>query len=104
MDGTSGPAFHNTGSRSCDTEYLEATERLLTERPWLVYYRALFGPPLHQVLKSHLIRLLELAHLDVEDLRRRGQVQFPPARPTGGSGDPGEAAIAASRTRHAPQR
>jgi transcriptional regulator with XRE-family HTH domain len=48
------------GSRSRDTEYLEAIEAVLAERPTLVHYRVLFGPPHHQTLKDHLLRLLEL--------------------------------------------
>ncbi|MGP4104397.1 helix-turn-helix domain-containing protein [Nonomuraea sp. KM90] len=56
-----------TGSRSRDAGYLEATEAVLAERPALVYYRVLFGPPHHQVLKDHLLRLLRL-----RDPRDRG--------------------------------
>jgi transcriptional regulator with XRE-family HTH domain len=48
------------GSRSRDTGYLEAIEKALAQRPTLVYYRVLFGPPHHQVLKDHLVRLLGL--------------------------------------------
>jgi transcriptional regulator with XRE-family HTH domain len=48
------------GSRSRNAKYLEATETALADRPALVYYRVLFGPPHHQVLKDHLVRLLEL--------------------------------------------
>ncbi|MCK9896311.1 hypothetical protein [Frankia sp. AgB32] len=39
---------------------MEATEAVLAERPALVYYRVLFGPPHHQVLKDHLLALLRL--------------------------------------------
>src|SRR5260370_24053346 len=46
------------GSRSRDGKYLEAIETVLAERPSLVYYRVLFGPPHHQVLKEHLLALL----------------------------------------------
>jgi hypothetical protein len=49
-----------TGSRSRNQAYLEAIERVLSERPRLVHYRVLFGEPHHQVLKDHLLRLLEL--------------------------------------------
>jgi transcriptional regulator with XRE-family HTH domain len=49
-----------TGSRSRNTEYLETIEAVLAEKPSLVHYRMLFGPPRNQVLKDHLIRLLEL--------------------------------------------
>ncbi|GES06925.1 hypothetical protein Amac_005200 [Acrocarpospora macrocephala] len=48
------------GSRSRDPIYLAAIEAVLTERPSLVYYRVLFGPPHHQVLKDHLLALLRL--------------------------------------------
>ncbi len=53
------------GSRSRDTEYLAAIESVLAERPSLVHYRLLFGPPHHRVLRDHLLRLLELR--DPED-------------------------------------
>jgi hypothetical protein len=33
---------------------------VLAERPSLVCYRVLFGPPHHQVLKDHLLELLRL--------------------------------------------
>jgi hypothetical protein len=49
-----------TGSRSRDRKYLEAIEVVLAERPSLVCYRVLFGPPHHQVLKDHLLELLRL--------------------------------------------
>lgn len=49
-----------TGSRSRDHDYLSAIEQALAERPGLVHYRVLFGPPRHQVLKDHLLRLLHL--------------------------------------------
>ena len=49
-----------TGSRSRNTEYLKTIEVVLAEKPSLVHYRVLFGPPRNQVLKDHLIRLLEL--------------------------------------------
>jgi hypothetical protein len=49
-----------TGSRSRDQEYLEAIEAALAERPLLVCYRVLFGPPHHQILKDHLLALLRL--------------------------------------------
>ena len=58
-----------TGSRSRDGEYLAAIERVLAERPGLIHYRVLFGPPHHRVLKDHLMRLLELR--DPQD-RSRG--------------------------------
>ncbi|HEX3963917.1 MAG TPA: XRE family transcriptional regulator [Trebonia sp.] len=49
-----------TGSRSRDQKYLESIEAVLAERPSLVCYRLLFGPPHHQVLKDHLLELLRL--------------------------------------------
>ncbi|WP_242905658.1 XRE family transcriptional regulator [Actinomadura terrae] len=48
------------GSRSRDLAYLKAIEEALDQRPTLVHYRVLFGPPFHQVLADHLIRLLDL--------------------------------------------
>lgn len=48
------------GSRSRDARYLEAIEEVLAQRPELVCYRVLFGPPRHQVLKDHLARLVEV--------------------------------------------
>lgn len=48
------------GSRSRDAVYLETIEAVLAERPELVHYRVLFGPPRHQVLKDHLLRLLTI--------------------------------------------
>lgn len=56
-----------TGSRSRDRAYLEEIERVLEERPRLVHYRLLFGPPHRQVLKDHLLRLLELRDPDSRD-------------------------------------
>ncbi len=53
------------GSRSRDQVYLGAIEEVLVERPALVYYRVLFGPPHHQVLKDHLLTLLRIR--DPED-------------------------------------
>jgi transcriptional regulator with XRE-family HTH domain len=48
------------GSRSRDARYLAAIETVLARRPGLVCYRVLFGPPRHQLLKDHLVRLVEL--------------------------------------------
>ena len=53
------------GSRARDPSYLEEIERTLQARPRLVHYRLLIGPPYRQVLKDHLLRLLELR--DPED-------------------------------------
>lgn len=48
------------GSRSRDAGYLDTIETVLAERPELVHYRVLFGPPRHQVLKDHLLRLVTI--------------------------------------------
>ena len=48
------------GSRSRDIRYLETIEKVLSERPRLVHYRILVGPPHHQGFKDHLVRLLEM--------------------------------------------
>ncbi|WP_344431687.1 hypothetical protein [Amycolatopsis minnesotensis] len=48
------------GSRSRDATYLDAIEATLAQRPELVHYRVLFGPPRHQVLKDHLLRLVKI--------------------------------------------
>lgn len=48
------------GSRSRDHDYLSAIEQTLAKHPRLVHYRVMFGPPRHQVLKDHLLRLLNL--------------------------------------------
>jgi hypothetical protein len=48
------------GSRSRDPAYLELIEQALRERPRLVHYRVLIGPPHHQMLKDNLLRLLEI--------------------------------------------
>ena len=48
------------GSRSRDAGYLDTIEAVLAQRPELVHYRVLFGPPRHQVLTDHLLRLLML--------------------------------------------
>jgi hypothetical protein len=48
------------GSRSRDRGYLDAIEAMVADRPSLVCYRVVFGPPHHQVLKDHLLALLRL--------------------------------------------
>jgi transcriptional regulator with XRE-family HTH domain len=48
------------GSRSRDPGYLSAIEETLAERPALVFYRVMFGPPRHPVLVRHLSDLLRL--------------------------------------------
>jgi transcriptional regulator with XRE-family HTH domain len=57
-----------TGSRSRDVGYLSAIEDVLARRPSLACYRVLFGPPHHQALKEHLVRLLELRDPDDRSL------------------------------------
>jgi GntR family transcriptional regulator len=49
------------GSRSREPEYLRAIEQALESRPELVHYRILIGPPHHQMLKDHLLRLAEIS-------------------------------------------
>jgi GntR family transcriptional regulator len=49
------------GSRSREPNYLHAIEQALESRPDLVHYRILIGPPHHQMLKDHLLRLAELS-------------------------------------------
>lgn len=49
-----------TGSRSRETAYLAAIEKVVAEQPDLVHYRVLYGPPHHHALTDHLTRLLEL--------------------------------------------
>ncbi|RNL86999.1 XRE family transcriptional regulator [Halostreptopolyspora alba] len=48
------------GSRSRDADYLTAIESVLHQRPSLVHYRLLFGPPRTHALADHLKRLLEI--------------------------------------------
>jgi len=48
------------GSRSRERGYLAAIERAVADRPDLIHYRVLFGPPRHRELTEHLLRLLEL--------------------------------------------
>jgi GntR family transcriptional regulator len=49
------------GSRSREPNYLHAIEQALESWPDLVHYRILIGPPHHQMLKDHLLRLAELS-------------------------------------------
>ena len=49
------------GSRSREPEYLRTIEQALESRPELVHYRILIGPPHHQMLKDHLLRLVEIS-------------------------------------------
>lgn len=48
------------GSRSRDAVYLDTIATVLSQRPELVHYRVLFGPPRHQVLKDHLLNLVDI--------------------------------------------
>jgi transcriptional regulator with XRE-family HTH domain len=52
------------GSRSRDQSYLHAIEKALQDRPRLIHYRVLIGPPRRELLKEHLLRLLELRDPD----------------------------------------
>ena len=52
--------FFATGSRSRDESYLRRIEKRLRLQPKLVHYRVLFGQPFRDVLKQHLLRLLEI--------------------------------------------
>lgn len=52
--------FVAVGSRSREPAYLQEIERTLQDRPNLVHYRILIGPPHSQVFKDHLLRLLEI--------------------------------------------
>ena len=52
------------GSRSREVRYLEAIEEAVRERPRLVHYRLLIGPPHRQVFKDHLLRLLKIRDPD----------------------------------------
>jgi hypothetical protein len=54
------------GSRSSEPHYLQEIERAITSRPQLIHYRILIGPPHSQVLKDHLLRLLELQDSQAE--------------------------------------
>lgn len=48
------------GSRSRDAAYLDTIATVLIQRPDLVHYRVLLGPPRHQVLKDHLLKLVDI--------------------------------------------
>jgi hypothetical protein len=52
--------FVAVGSRSREPAYLHEVERSFETKPSLAHYRILIGPPHHQILKDHLIRLLEI--------------------------------------------
>lgn len=48
------------GSRSSEISYLQEIERAMQDKPRLIHYRILLGPPHSQVLKDHLLHLLAL--------------------------------------------
>jgi hypothetical protein len=52
--------LYMTGSRTRDQQYLDGIKQRLQEVHSLVIYRVLFGPPHHQMLKTHLQNLLEI--------------------------------------------
>lgn len=52
-----------TGSRSRERRYLDHIETALAERPSLVHYRVLFGPPRSAVLYEHLVACSRLRGL-----------------------------------------
>lgn len=62
-----------TGSRSREPIYLAHVESVIGERPALVHYRVLYGPPRHGALKNHLLRLADLQ-------RREGTLRVAIAR------------------------
>ena len=55
--------FFATGSRSRDESYLHTIEARLQLLPSLIHYRVLFGEPYREILKQHLLRLLEIRDL-----------------------------------------
>jgi hypothetical protein len=56
--------FVAVGSRSREPTYLREIEQAVQDRPEMVHYRILIGPPHSQVFKDHLLRLLELRRSD----------------------------------------
>ncbi len=59
------------GSRSSEPNYLQEIERAVADRPKLVHYRILIGPPHSQVLKDHLLRLLKLEDARTDSSRSK---------------------------------
>jgi hypothetical protein len=53
------------GSRSSEITYLQEIERAIQDKPRLIHYRILLGPPHSQVLKDHLLRLLTFRPVQV---------------------------------------
>ncbi|MFD7019855.1 hypothetical protein [Streptomyces sp. NPDC059928] len=76
-----------TGSRSREKTYLAAIETAVAQRPDLVHYRVLYGPPRHRELADHLLRLLELRDPSLQALvRRPSRAGIPAVPPTGRRG------------------
>ena len=61
----------SVGSRSREPAYLLEIERALRREPNLIHYRILIGPPHSQVLKDHLLRLVELDEIPAAGARRK---------------------------------
>ncbi len=59
------------GSRSREPGYLQEIESAIFARPQLVHYRILIGPPHSQVLKDHLLRLIDICDKRTEQSKRR---------------------------------
>jgi hypothetical protein len=55
------------GSRSSEPTYLQEIERAIQDKPHLIHYRILLGPPHSQVFKDHLLRLVALRSTRVDD-------------------------------------
>jgi hypothetical protein len=58
------------GSRSCEPAYLHEIEPALQNRPALVHHRVLMGMPHNELLKHHLVRLLDVAGPAIEGRAR----------------------------------
>jgi hypothetical protein len=54
------------GSRSSEPTYLHEIERAIQDKPHLVHYRILLGPPHSQMFKDHLVRLLTLRPMETD--------------------------------------
>lgn len=55
------------GSRSSEPTYLQEIEQVVDRRPELIHYRILIGQPHSQVLKDHLLRLVEICAPRTDD-------------------------------------
>ena len=53
-----------TGSRSRDDTYLQSIEERIVSVPTLLHFRVLFGPPVSDLFKDHLRRLVNLRNGD----------------------------------------